>query len=1382
MSYWRRTSAKRLRRIPSTSSEILLVFALSGVLVFTSPLLAQQSYGSYQRLSGRVLPNAAAPGKKPSTSAASPDAGVPTKFRGWKHPGRFPAKYSAHFSRPRARAARAELLQNVARKAAQQKSSASPQFSASQLAGILLRDSLPSGFIPTAIASGDFNGDGNLDFVVANGGDNTLWLYFGNGNGTFSLPTIVPVTMGQSPVWISTGDLRGIERTDLLVAEADSNSVGVFLSNGDGTFVESVVALPSTAVCLLVADFNNDGKLDIAAPMNDENSETDPNVYIATLPGLGNGSFGAPVITPLDGYVPFIVYGSVADLNGDGNQDLLLISDGSIQEIAAQVFLGNGDGTFTPGTVVGQDSPASLLTASALFDADGEGNLDAVLTDASGTLWVYHGNGDGTFSANPSGMFEMGSSAFDIAVADVNGDGIPDVVVSDAIVDDSGLYGTDAGDQISVLLGDGKGNFSAPTVYRGDSSSYSLVVGQFNNGGLPDAVTANQDSDSVTVFLNNGSGGFGAPSGSWVGYQGVGVAKNVPASGVLAADIDGNGTTDIAFLELPPESSTYYQLTVLLNDGTGNLSAPIRSDAADAYFTDWVLADFRNTGSPDSLSISTNYITNASYYFFVPNSGGGHFGPLTQTNLPNAYGVIGVGDFNGDGKLDFVAAGYGINNQPLNGIAVFLGNGDGTFRTGYVQNFGVANEPSPVAVYVGDFNRDGNLDLLVLLEGNGGFLDDANVYEFLGNGDGTFKTGTVAVPNIGPMVVADVNGDGYPDIVGMLDPRAPFGMLNPVLFSIYIGQPDGTFTLTNTYQPYSGGSALPQQLFAPPYGKYAPMVADFNGDGILDIAAFQQIGTQNIDTYVQLLLGNGDGTFTPSYDIFDFRQPSVTTYAVDLLGTGHAGLFEMNGYLSTYDWLPPIVGPPFQVSLLQDPIPGTQGSGLLLLDVPSTSATTISLTASDPAIQVPATLTVPAGSVSQTFSVDIGPTFNTNHVFAITAQLGSSSAVAYGTAVASGAVGFQAGAGGPSPWPNVNLGAGQSVNNLGIYASSLNGYTATIRAQCTGLSPVAQCQISPSTFVIRPGDRSNATFSISVAANAPQGSYPGNVQVSDGLTTQNFPFTVNVGDFSMSLNPQVLQVFPTSQNESYNLTVGAINQFDQIVNLACGGLPTGASCYIEYPTITVGDGLPGTVAVQTQSVAPGNYQITVTGTSAPLTHTATAELQVWDFNPSVSPSSATVNAGGSANFNVTVAPVNGFTGTVTFACTSTSALVSCSFNPTSATVSGNASVGSTLTITAKSAAARSKGASLSAEDTLGVLLISLSLPVGALFMRPRRRQEWSAIIFLTLALFATLSCGGGSGTGGGGGGGGSQSYSITVQVNSSNSYTKTAGPVTLTVN
>lgn len=870
----------------------------------------------------------------------------------------------------------------------------------------------------------------------------------------------------------------------------------------------------------------------------------------------------------------------------------------------------------------------------------------------------------------------------------------------------------------------------------------------------------------------------------------------MPVSGVLFADVDGDGSKDAAFLEWNQPSQKYYQLAVLLNDGSGNLSAPIRSDASSTSYEtsgDFVLADFRNTGRPDFLEIAPNYDTFGNFFSFAPNTGGGHFGPVTNTSSPNATGVIGVGDFNGDGNLDFVAAGVGIGIAGLQGIQVFLGNGDGTFRTGYMQLFGGAY---PVAVYVGDFNRDGKLDLLVFQDNNGGWTTSDDVYELLGNGDGTFQTAQVVLSHTGPMVVADVNNDGHADIVTMLYPISLQEVAQPVQFSIYIGQADGSFLLTNTYAPYGDYGALPQLGNPPISGKYAPMVADFNGDGNLDIAAFQQVGTTTKDTFVQLLLGDGDGTFTPSYDVFDLRKAIDTAYAADLTGDGKADLFELNGYRSTYAIIPSTVAPPFQLGLLQDPVAGAQGSGIVVLDIAQSGTTTISLVSSDPAIKVPATVTIPAGSISKTFDFQVGSAFNKNHVFAVTATLGTYSVSSYASVVAARAAGYQLSAGGgqTSSWPNVNLGPGQTQSHLGVGAVSVNGYATTVTVQCLGLSAYAQCQIIPSTFPILPGDAGSGALIITVGANTPLGSYPATLEATDGVNTQSIPFTLNVGDFSMGLSPQVLQLVP-SGNGSYELTVASTNMFNQVVTFTCGGLPAGASCSAIPFTYPPTGATPLTVGVDTQNVPIGNYQITVTGTSGPITHTATAQLQVSDFAASVAPLTATLKAGGSANFNVAVSPVNGFNGSVNFWCSTSSGLISCSFNPSTATVAANGTATSVLTLTASSQAASArKGLAPNTYARTVALYLALPFSLSVVFCRSRRRS--TAILWLLFVMCALLSCGGGggsgltgggggSGGGGGGDGGNSQTYSVTVRVSASalgSSDTHSAGPITLTVN
>ena len=119
------------------------------------------------------------------------------------------------------------------------------------LPGIQPRGTLPAGGIANSVVTGDFNKDGHTDFVVANGGTDDLWIYFGNGDGTFELPRILPLPNGSTPVFLATADLRGIGVLDLIVAESDTSSVGVLLGNEDGTFgVEQDYLLPQPPAAL----------------------------------------------------------------------------------------------------------------------------------------------------------------------------------------------------------------------------------------------------------------------------------------------------------------------------------------------------------------------------------------------------------------------------------------------------------------------------------------------------------------------------------------------------------------------------------------------------------------------------------------------------------------------------------------------------------------------------------------------------------------------------------------------------------------------------------------------------------------------------------------------------------------------------------------------------------------------------------------------------------------------------------------------------------------------------------------------------------------------------------------------------------------------------
>ncbi len=1232
--------------------------------------------------------------------------------------------------------------------------------------GLGFRKSEPAGFLPTSVVTGDFNADGKLDFVVSNGGDNTLWLYLGKGDGTFQLPLIIPIAQGQSPVSVATADLRGNGKLDLVVAEADSDSVGIFLGRGDGTFAESSIPVQGAPRSVVVADFNGDGKKDIAVGVDDLTFSV--TTYLAVLPGNGAGGFGPALVTANGGGTPRIFFMSAGDLNGDGFPDLLVSS--FADTVACQVWANKKDGTFVPGPVLAQTSGANQPLTSVLIDADADGKVDAIVGTGYGFLNLYKGNGDGTFSATPK-SFGVGDLPFGLAVADVNGDGHPDLIAS-GFLGSGGGFGYPAGNLLSVLLGDGTGNFGTAKVYRGDVSAFSLAVGDFNGDGHLDVVTANQDSDSAVVFLNNGSGSYGDPQGEWIGYsQGT---VNAPVTDLISADVNGDGYNDLALLEFPSPTSTFYQVTVMLSDKTGHFGRPVRSDAVDGstQFGDFVLADFRSTGQLDFLAISQD--NTHPFVSFAANTGAGSFSSLQTTAPSGADGTLAVGDFNGDGNLDFLAGGPEVGTNAMQ-VSFFAGQGNGTFQVGPIQAFGGAVAASNVAaIYAGDFNRDGKLDALVFVEQNGGLTQFDDVYELLGNGNGSFQPAKLLFSHFGPMTVVDLDHDGHPDII-----QESFGTQvdgSPALaeFSTYLGQSDGTFKLKATYTPYPYSLLLPQFYFAGAH--YAPMVADFNGDGNLDIAALQQDASAS-STFVQFLLGNGDGTLTPTFTQFDFDKFSYPHLAMDADKDGRADLAELDGLRASYNVLRSGAGPDFQLALAGSPVVGAQGAGLVTLAMPSSGNTSILISASNPNISVPAMVSVPAGQTSQEFHFTVGAGFSRNQVFSIQAQLGSETETAYGYQLAAGAAGFVLRL---MPFSEVNLGAGQDSSAIQMFLDSVGGYEAPkLSLSCVGLPVGATCQFAPGSADLVAGGTSSFYFTASVGSGVAIGSYPAKVRATDGILTQDYSFTLNVGDFKIGVAPNLLQMFP-NDNANYAITLTSVQKFDQSVNLTMSSAPSGAVGTILLPLLSpTPAGASTGVFFQTQNAPTGNFTLSFAGTSAPLSHSVSAQLQIWDYSGAVSPLTATVKGGASADFRLTLSSINGFSGAVTLLCQSPTGLLGCTFNPPIPTVPAGGSTDVTITLSpspqlASATEPRNRPGGNWPGPVLGVVALSLIS-----LRRVRFKTADSAGILLTLSFL--LSCGGGSGSSGGPPPPPPpKSYVVAIQA-AAGSTNKTLGQITLNV-
>ncbi|PYY04053.1 MAG: hypothetical protein DMG69_31410 [Acidobacteria bacterium] len=626
----------------------------------------------------------------------------PVRFLGWNYAHQAGPQYLNQFLRTRADVPPngGSVLQSTTEAYVQPAASV-------KLPGLQLRPSLPADFIPTAVATGDFDGDGIPDWVVANGGSSNLWVYLGKGDGTFKLAIVIPL-VGQSPVAVAAADLRGTGKLDLVVAEADSLSIGVLLGNGDGTFLpEATYYVTAPPISLAVADFNGDGKPDVVAGVL-ANSVSGPLVM---LPGIGNGGFGLPVLEPRNyndvQYPEWLVAG---DFETNGKPDIALVDP----NWGALVYGNAGTGQFKRGLPLFYGFVILPITV-AQGDVNEDGCQDVIVVDDFGLARVFLGNCDGSFQSQSS-LAGLGETGWGVALADVNGDGHLDLITSGIYIGSLG-NGQAAGDLISVLMGDGKGNFSNPHVYRAGQTAYGIAVADLNRDGYPDIITANEETDDVSILLNDGKGGFGSPEGEYIGYMNGNSATgpvNSPYTSFLASDVDGDGKTDLVLMSVGPGYALAFQATVMLNGGSGQFGVPIRTPAADGIgnFYDFALGDFRHTGRPDLLTLA-GYLNDE--LAFEPNIGAGQFGSPERSPLGLGSGpaVIAVGDFNRDGNLDFVIAGAPFSiSTPAITVTVYLGKGDGTFTAQPPINV-PNNSPGHwvQGFWAGDFNGDGNLDL-----------------------------------------------------------------------------------------------------------------------------------------------------------------------------------------------------------------------------------------------------------------------------------------------------------------------------------------------------------------------------------------------------------------------------------------------------------------------------------------------------------------------------------------------------------------------------------------------------------------------------------------------------------------------------------------------
>jgi hypothetical protein len=740
------------------------------------------------------------------------------------------------------------------------------------------------GLSPRSIIAADFNGDGIPDLAVVNSGANNVTVLVGNGAGGFSAASGSPFPTGTNPVSLVAGDFNGDGTTDLAVANQSSNNVTVLLgsvASPPGTFGGFIAAPGSPFAAglspgpLAIGDFTGDGKPDLAV--------VGSSISILEGNGLGGFSAGTPFAV---GTNPGSI--AVGDFNKDGVLDLAVTTSGpNVGDNAVIILLGSGSGKFTAGKSYAIIFP--FPSAVAVGDFNGDGIPDIVVGHSiqggnGGSVTELLGDGAGGFSTGPES--NVGTRPQFMAVADFNGDGKLDTAVVNSLIqgtvsvllgDGSGGFGPSAvvasGSPVSLAVDDFNGDGTpdiATSSLTGNNVTVllnSLPVISAEPASLTFYAAVGQTAPEPVLHVTLNS--TAAPSTytfasdqSWLAGNSSSVAETFDIVAISANPSSLSAGTYSGTLRYLAPNYFGAKTTVTLNVANPSATLAAVPGSPFAVGTNPVAAiagDFNGDGKPDVavLNKGSNNVT------VLLGNGSGSFNAATGS--PFSVGTyptsMALGDFNRDGKPDLV-----VSNQDSNNITVLLGNGSGGFRAG--PSFNVAAPPSPAqfSLAVGDFNGDGIADIVVSTSMPGG---SAGVVVMLGNGFGGFTPATpFAAGAPTALAVGDFNQDGKLDVVftnfmtNITDP--PVTML--------LGDGLGGFTSAQTLKVT--GSAGVQEAFV------APLIAagDFNEDGTLDIA----VGLNN---GVAVLGGNGSGGFSAgavvAYGIPELKSFSIADFNGD---------------------------------------------------------------------------------------------------------------------------------------------------------------------------------------------------------------------------------------------------------------------------------------------------------------------------------------------------------------------------------------------------------------------------------------------------------------------------------------------------------------------
>jgi Ca2+-binding RTX toxin-like protein len=652
------------------------------------------------------------------------------------------------------------------------------------------------------------------------------------------------------------------------ISFTNTTNVSVFLGDELGEFSSNpsfTTQLEGFGQTIKTGNFDGDGNLDLAVQTNVFNSDSNTSANQNTLTlllGNGDGVFNLDQEVPLGEDASNV---TVADVNNDGLSDL------QIQEFPVFPLLPFPE-IDPPGEPISGDDPLPvepIPSEPPLFPPFPESStVEVLLRDENG------------FNPAPGSPFEI-DNFNPISFGDFNNDGSLDKAIIETIFDQTSLTDTT---NVSVFLGNQSGEFSSDASFKTqfDGFTNTIQTGNFDGDGnldlavqttvfnLDNSIYSSQST--LSLLLGNGEGDFSLD-------QGVDLGDNSVFTTITDANNDGLEDLEIS------TSSFNANVDILFGDEQGNFVPGTEIELQDS--SPVAAGDLNSDGIPD-LVVFNSFPENRSIQIFSGNEDG-EFEESSSVPLNEDFQFINeidVVDLNGDSSLDIVIKEdnppYFPGSNSINRSSVLLGNGTGEF-----------NSPStPIEVLsgkastIGDFNGDGNFDLVTERNSYNSYSADLQTSVLFGTGEGEFSgSRDVDVENPKFFASADIDGDGNLDLLAVTSEADPNGFfLFQDSLEVFLGDGTGNLEFQQTIALNESVSEL--------------IVGDFNGDGQFD-AALNSYNSSGFspNNQITVLLGDEQGNLNPAENSPFQRNGFGSFTLADFNGDGNLDLAQPNSSL-----------------------------------------------------------------------------------------------------------------------------------------------------------------------------------------------------------------------------------------------------------------------------------------------------------------------------------------------------------------------------------------------------------------------------------------------------------------------------------------------------